>query len=300
MRILLVRAILILSVALGASGGAVGAAAGSVPEAPLHALERVMEQHRLWRVADPAEEAALHMRQVQVRVQELIRMATAGQVPDEPALVQLRLHLNQALRLAAGMPEEAMQRILSQAGEMIRNQERLLTQVRSHVGGQPEEPLQRALQALAMARERVQAGVEDPAAFRWQYGYGPGCPEEGCEPPGDQYGYGPRPEGPGPGQPGGNPDCPEEGCEPPGDQYGYGPRPEGPGPGQPGGNPDCPEEGCEPPGDQYGYGPGQPGGNPDCPEGGCEPEGDQHHHGQPQPPGGGGGNSGETGGKGKP
>jgi hypothetical protein len=308
MNVLLIKAILILTLVLGPTGGAAAIAANSLPDTPLYPAKLAMEQARLNLTSDPAEQAALHMTRAQVRVQEMIRLALVGEVPDEAIQLRLRQHLHQALQLAAGLPDDEMADVLTQAQQMLQNQEQEMEQAQTRVGEPAQEPLGQALGLLQQTRAQVRAGLQDPQTFRWQYGHGPrpedapgpgqpggnpDCPGDDCEPEGEQNQYGPQPDQPGPGQPGGNPDCPDDDCKPEGEQNQNGPQPDQPGPGQPGGNPDCPDDDCKPEGEQNQNGPqpdqpgpGQPGGNPDCPDDDCEPEGEQNQNGpQPDQPG---------------
>lgn len=311
MSVLLVKATLIISMVFGSAGGAAALAANSLPDSPLYPAKLAMEQTRLNATSDPSEQAALYMALVQVRAQEMERMALADKMPDGATALRLQSHLNQAFQLAARMPDDDMLSFLAQAQQTIHNQEQRLNQIQTRVAEPVQEPLRQATRLLNRARQEVDAGLQDPQTFRWRHtenrppeapsqptvvpvpGGNPDCPTGDCQPVGDQHQYGPQPDQPGPGAPGGNPDCPTGDCEPVGDRHRYNPQPDQPGPGGPGGNPDCPTGDCEPVGDQHRYGPqpdqpgpGAPGGNPDCPEGDCQPVGDQNQYGpQPDQPG---------------
>jgi hypothetical protein len=269
-------------------------AANSLPDSPLYPAKLAMEQVRLDVKTEPADRAALHLALAQVRVREMERLALKGEAPDEPTMLRLQKHLNQAFHQAAQLPDDEMLDYLAQAEQMIENQEQELEQVRARVAGQAQESLGQANQILGQARQETEGGLQDPQAFRWRHtknrppeapsqptgvpnsGDNSDCPGGDCEPDGDQHQYGPQPG------PGGTPDCPEGDCEPAGDQHQNGPQP------GPDGNSDCPEVAdCDRTRDrdQDRTQPG-PGGNPDCPEGDCEPAGDGHQNGsQPGPDG---------------
>jgi hypothetical protein len=311
MSALLVKATLIFGMIFGSTGGAAALAANSLPDSPLYPAKLAMEQARLGLAADPAEQASLYLNMAHTRVQEMQRLALAGDVPAESTQLRLREHLNQALQLAAQLPEEEMLGLLTQARQMLQNQEQELTQTQTRAAEPAQASLQQASRLLNQVGQDVEAGLQDPQTFRWRHagnrpaevpaqpagdsltGGNPDCPNNDCEPVGDQNQYGPQPEQPGPGMPGGNPDCLNNDCQPVGDQNQYGPQPEQPGPGMPGGNPDCLNNDCEPVGDQNQYGPqpeqpgpGMPGGNPDCLNNDCQPVGDQNQYGpQPEQPG---------------
>ena len=304
MSALLVKATLIFSMIFGSAGGAAALAANSLPDSPLYPAKLAMEQARLAMAADPAEQASLYLDMARTRSQEMQRLALAGEVPDESTQLRLREHLNQALQLAAQLPEEDMLGLLTRARQMLQNQEQELSQTQTRVAEPAQEPLRQASQLLNRVGQDVDAGLQDPQTFRWRHAENqspdaPDCPNNDCEPVGDQNQYGPQPEQPGPGAPGGNPDCLNNGCEPVGDQNQYGPQAEQPGPGMPGGNPDCPTNDCEPVGDQNQYGPQpeQPGtgaasddlGGP-CTD--CGSGGDQNHNASASEPNSGDSNQG--------
>ena len=294
---LLAKAVLVISLLFGASGGAYAMAEQSLPDEPMYNAKLAMEQLRLNMVSDPAEVSAQHMVMAKNRVQEIIRLAQKGTPPDAGTMTRLENHLNLALQFAAQLEnDEKMLGTLTQARLMVHEQQQEMNQFRLDQDGEPlQERIRETQRLLNQFQDQVEAGLGDPQSFRWQYQHGqqenveppgqpggnPDCPQDECVPEGDKNQYGPQPEQPGPGQPGGNPDCTLNECEPVGDQNHYGPNADQPGPGQPGGNPDCQD--CEPAGDQNQNGPkpdqpgpGQPGGNPDCTSGSCEPAGDQN------------------------
>jgi hypothetical protein len=325
MSVFLAKIALVVSLAFGSTGGALAVAANSLPDSPLYPAKLGMEEVRLNLAADPADQAALQLSLAQTRAQEMEQIALAGGVPNEATLARLQTHLNTGLSLTAQLSDEAMHGWLIQAQQMIQAQEQAMAQTQARVAGPAQEPLQRASRYLNQVGQEVETGLQDPQTFRWRHGEnrpsdaapqptpspvpnpndtpGPAtpCPNGDCQPAGDQHQYGPRPEQPGPGAPGGNPDGTCTDCQPVGDQNRYGPEPELPGPGAPGGNPDGTCTDCQPAGDQHQYGPqpeqpgpGAPGGNPDGTCTDCQPVGDQNQYGpQPEQPGPGapGGNS---------
>jgi len=307
MNALMLKLVLVATMLFGSAGGTAFATANSLPGSPLYPAKLAVEQARLQIAANPTDQAQLHMILAQARVQEMEQLVVSGREPGQEVMYQLQQHLDQALQLAAGMPDEAMQGTLAQWKQQIQQQEQALQQAGSQADGAAQEPLRQALGMLQQTQQQLQAGLEDAQAFRWQHGYGPqpeesgpeapGGPGEGtcddCEPAGDQHQYGPQPDEAGPEDPGGPGDGTCDGCEPAGDQHQYGPQPDQPGPGEPGGPADAPCDDCEPEGDQHQYGtkpdtsgPEDPGGPGDGTCDGCEPEGDQQQYGpQPEQPG---------------
>ena len=299
MNALVLKFVLVVAMLFGSAGGTAVAAANSLPGSPLYPAKLAIEQARLQVAAGPADQAELHMILAQLRVQEMIQLAVGGREPGDAVLHQLQQHLNHALRLAAGMPDQAMQGALAGWQQQIQQQEQALHQAQLQAAEPAQQRLHQALQILQRTRDQLQAGQESGQAFRWQHALGlepddlvdltaGDCGE--CEPVGDEFKYerGPDAGQPGPGEPGGNQyrNCAD--CKPQGDVHRFGPQPEtpgGPGTGA------CDD--CDPDGDQHRYGPdadqpgpGQPGGpeTPPCED--CEPGGDQHQYGtQPDQPG---------------
>jgi hypothetical protein len=325
MSALLIKAGLIVSLIFGSAGGAAAVAAGSLPDSPLYPAKLAMEQVRLNRTTDPADQSALHLTLAQMRAREVERLALTGKVPDEATLTRLQTHLDQSFNLAAQLPDEEMLGLLNQAQQMTQTQEQAMMRAQAQAAGPAQESLRQASGLLSQARQEAEMGLQDPQAFRWRHAQNrppeappqptmepmpgggttpPGptvtpqpngpCPTGDCEPAGDENHNGPQPEQPGPGMPGGNPDCPTGDCEPAGDQHQHGPQPARPGSATrardqlgPGMPGGNPDcvGDCEPAGDQHQPGPGMPGGNPDC-TGDCEPAGDENHYGpQPEQPG---------------
>jgi hypothetical protein len=302
MNVLMLKFVLVVTMLLGSAGGTAVAAANSLPGSPLYPAKLAMEQARLQVATDPSDQAQLHMILAQVRVQEMEQLALAGREPGEAVIHQLQQHLNQALRLAAGMPDQAMQGTLAQWQPKIQLQEQALQQAQVRAAEPAQEPLRLALQLLQQTRQQLQAGLEDGQAFRWQHALGlepedvadaaaGECPD--CEPVGDPYQHGPEAGQPSPGEPGGSQyrNCTD--CEPAGDAHRFGPQPEESGPETPGGPGTGTCDDCEPAGDQHTYGPqpeqpgpGEPGGPAEPPCDGCQPVGDEYQYGpQPDQPG---------------
>ncbi len=297
---LLVKAVIIFGLVFGSMGGTAVMAAQSLPDSPIYPLKLTMEQARLALASDPTQQAEQYLNMAQVRVEEMVQVALKGEVPDEATQTRLQQHLQQALQLTTQAPAEEMPGVLNQARQMLQIQERELAQTQAQVGEPARAALQQTNRLLNRVGQAVDAGLQDPQTFRWQYRHG--LPDEVI----------PAPDQPGSGEPGGNPACPTGDCEPVGDQYQhqYGPNEATPGQhgepcqtgncepvgdanhyGQqsdtlPGPHGECDSGDCEPVGDQhqygsepdYGPGTGMPGGNPDCPSGDCEPVGDEYQH----------------------
>ena len=295
---LIAKFALLFGLTFGSMGGAVALADESLPGSPLYSIKLASEEVTMNLTADPADRAALYLAQARERAQEMVRVTQAGGVPDETTMTRLQTRLHQSLSLASQLSDQDLSDWLVQAQQMTQAQEQALVQAQVLATGPAQEPLRQASTLLKQARERIEAGLQDPKSFRSQYTAGhqpelpappeplpappeplPAPPEPLPAPPE------PLPEPPGPGEPAGNTDgtCTTGDCPPPGDQNQHGP-------GQPAGNTDgtCTTGDCPPPGDQNQHGTGEPAGNTDgtCTTGDCQPDGDQNQHGlQPGQPG---------------
>ncbi len=309
MGVILLKAVLVMTVAFGSIGGVFAAAENSLPGSPIYSIKLAREQLRLALNSDPAREAELYLNNVEERVKEMLQTAARGDVPKEATMNRLQTQMDGAYRNMAQTPDDSLLSLLLQTQEMTQAQEQALIQAQEQVNQQTKDRLQETARLMAQWRKVAEDGLQEPGQFRLRYRDGqdsksPGPGEPGgnqdcdgdCDPAGNENKYGQDggepAQGPGPGEPGGNPDC-EGDCEPAGDENKYGQDgggpAQGPGPGEPGGNPDCDGD-CEPAGDENKYGqdgggpaqdpgPGEPGGNPDCCVD-CEPVGDENKYGQ--------------------
>lgn len=282
----LLRAALIIVLFFGVVGGTAVVSAESLPDSALYPLKLAVEDTRLALTADPVEEAELNLALAETRLEEIEEMSLAGRMPGEAVFMRLEKHFDEALRLAAGMPEDAMAGFLLRTQDRIRIQENDLAQTQARINGPGEEPIAQANGILTRLRLRVESGLQEPQLFRRQHGRmsegtpqqtGPcnngECQSPNSDPPGNANQYGPGSTGYGPGPGDANGVCNNPGgCQSAGNG-GYSP---GPGDGvcdNPGG--------CGPAGNggEAGPGPGDGDGVCDNPDN-CESAGDADHYGQ--------------------
>jgi hypothetical protein len=171
MSTLLIKAMLVVGLLFGSAGATAAMASNSLPDSPLYPVKLVLEDTRLALTTDPAEQAKLHLVLAQERTQEMEKLALKGGVPGEATLTRLQHHLNYALQLASQLPDEAMVGVLTQAQQMTQTQAEQMTQTQAQVGEQIQEPLQQANQLLNQVRQDVEAGLQDPLAFRQRFGH---------------------------------------------------------------------------------------------------------------------------------
>lgn len=289
----LMRILLISGIIFSLTTGAFAFTLTSLPDSPLYDAKLAIENASLSLMDDPAKIAIKHLELAQNRIQEMVKQAQQGDIPDEGALEQMQQHVVYALHFAAQVQGDEMQLILNQAQNMAQNQIQSLAQIQAQAGGNEEGPIGIAAQIMNQFMFQLTFGLGNPEQFKHQYQGTPDIAnlefkviEGDCTPIGDENKYGPQADQPGSGQQYGNPDC--DCCEPIGDEHKYG-QTDTSGDIKDGAQ-DCQD--CVPAGDENHYGPqpdqpgpGEPGGNPDCTS--CDPDGDQNQNG-PQPPGSGG------------
>jgi hypothetical protein len=171
MSTLLIKAMLVVGLLFGSAGATAAMASNSLPDSPLYPVKLALEDTRLALTTDPAEQAKLHLVLAQERIQEMEQLALKGGVPGEATLTRLQHHLNYALQLASQLPDEAMVGVLIQTQQMAQTQAQQMTQTQAQVGEQVQEPLQQANRLLNQVRQDVEAGLQDPLAFRHRFGH---------------------------------------------------------------------------------------------------------------------------------
>jgi hypothetical protein len=227
----LLRMVVILGLLLVFGGVTIAMAKADQPAGPNFDMNLANVQVQPEPMNDPAQIASKHLVMAENRLQEINRMALAGDVPDQGTLLRLEEHFNLALKLAAQLNNEGMMGIINQAEQMVQNQIREMTQTQAKVGEHLQEPLRVALRIMNRVQEQVQAAKQDPEGFRYQYQHQSrlnqtveGWLDEGlltledCNPVGDENKYGQDGSQPGPQYR--NQDC--EDCIPPGDEHKYG------------------------------------------------------------------------------
>lgn len=230
MSALLVKAMVIVAVALGTVGGTVAAADASLPGSPVYGVKLSLEEFRLAVATEPEADVDLYIRFAQERLREMARLVETGRAADDAPLSRLRLHLESALQLAEQMPEEARVRHMVRIREAVRDQEQEMARLQE----QATEPLRQHLQESRRYLRRIGQEIEDslgePQGNRWQNmenrpedapdpqetGPKSGGQRNQPEPSASPAGNGPGPGGP-PEQPD-DPVCHQNECQPAGDQ----------------------------------------------------------------------------------
>lgn len=288
MNAIFARVIATALVLFGLGGGTVAMANESLPDTPLYPVKLMLEETRMARAGNPGEQASLQTELAQVRLEEMARLALAGETIGEAQLVQLQTHLQTALQLAAQTGDPELVGLLNQVQTMLQNMQQTMAQL-----GEPVQAMLGEAQLIMnQYQEQAQAGLADPQMFRWRQAQGEdGEPAGSREQNGqdvdtDEHG----PYGPGDGT------CLGEECEPVGDQNQFGQDennangPNGPNTNGPNDDACVNNEDCEPLGgaNQYGQdedtngqnGNGDFDGDGVCNNEDCVPAGDENKYGQ--------------------
>ncbi len=284
----------------GSVGGVAAASTTSLPDSTLYPVKLALEDAQLALTSNPTATTNLYLSLAQERIEEMTMLAAAGEDPGAATVLRLEQHLQNALVAAAQVNNDAtLTNLLTQTQQTIQAQNQALAQIPVNASAQVQNRFSEAQMVCRQFLGEVASGLQDPALFRARHTHnqpedgptppqmtpgpngtvtpvgtpptdspGSGTPNcDTCTPTGDAHQYGPQPEQPGPGQPGGNPNATPQ---PTGTAQQNGPQPTAqPGPGQPGGNPNAtpqptgtaqqngPQPTAQP-------GPGQPGGNPNA------------------------------------
>lgn len=202
--------LLILSLMFGGASATVYAAQGSQPDQPLYGLKLASEDARLEMAAQTQSRLKLALEFANRRVEEIAARVRAGQDIPAPLAARYQNQVEFALKLAAGMSDEEMPGQLEQMRLQLREQARLMEQLKGE--GPAEAQLLQLREQLQLRLRAIDNSKADPAGFRnqvkvgfgsepnddpgkpWvedtQPGYGPGpgtC--EDCVPAGSEYKY---------------------------------------------------------------------------------------------------------------
>lgn len=194
--------ILVLSLLLGSGGITAAAAQGSLPDDPLYQVKLLAEDLRLWLTSDPQKEINLLTTYSDRRVAEMQSLIEAGETPPEALQTRYQNQVEQAIRLAAGLPSAQATPALEKIRACLQSQEQLMLQLQTN---QPEFADPVMLQTRQMLRERLQwleEGLQDPLQLQQRLqqqnsqppspATGEGSPwTTGTPPPGSGYGPGP-------------------------------------------------------------------------------------------------------------
>jgi hypothetical protein len=157
--------VIALSLLIGGTA-TVYAAQDDLPNEPLYGLKLFTENARLWANTDPGMEVELLMQFVQTRVQEMNAMAMEGETPPAQVTQRMEQHIQQALQVAAGMDDDAMQGALERIRTTLQEQERLMIQAQAQTDEETSQAMTQARETIESRIRMVDEGVADPQGFR--------------------------------------------------------------------------------------------------------------------------------------
>lgn len=151
----LMISILVIAGLLFGGGATVNAAQDDLPNEPLYSMKIWSEDIRLQFQNDPEQKVDRLMELARVRIQEMTRLADAGQaVPDQTRL-RLEQHIQQALQLCSNLEDAALDRTLLQIRDRLQQQEQDMDRLQLHTAQDAQ-----LAQTRTMLQQRLQL-VED-------------------------------------------------------------------------------------------------------------------------------------------
>ncbi len=158
--------ILVMTLVLGGTGGSVYAAQSSLPDDTLYPLKLFAENMQEAFTSNTGAEMELQLQFANRRMEEIAAMNGEGKAPPEAVVEQLRIRLDNALRLASSMDEENITPALLRIREQLRIQEQALLQLS---GDETKTPL--LLRTREMLQEQIRlvdSGLEQPVKLQQQ------------------------------------------------------------------------------------------------------------------------------------
>ncbi len=155
--------ILALSLLFGSTGAAVLAAQDSLPNQPLYQLKTISEDLAIRLSQHSQQRLQLELEHADRRVYEITALAAKGVNPPEPVLLRLENHLDQAINIAAAAGEADMIKALLQIRLRLQQQIRLMNQV-----PQDSKIQSRVMETLQNRLHWVELGLNEPLKFQQQ------------------------------------------------------------------------------------------------------------------------------------
>ncbi len=145
---------IVMALAFGGSGATVAAAQYSLPDQPLYGLKIASETLRQQLAqGNPVSEAELAVTFALRRVSEVQAMLQEGKNPSQGQMQRLQKQLDQALRLAANLPDAQAQPLLDQLRTRLQEQLKVQSQLRD--GSGEGQQLQTQLREMLQTRLRL-------------------------------------------------------------------------------------------------------------------------------------------------
>jgi hypothetical protein len=157
--------VMTMVMAVAGMGGSVVLAADSLPGDLLYPVKLMSEDVRLVLAADPSARAELGMAFVDLRVQEMARLAQQGEEVRQAEVDRMTRQMGQVMaEIAKARPEEAPA-LLKRMIERMRLDQQVLEGELS----QMQTRLWEAIQSMEQACQEAETALNDPARFRDEY-----------------------------------------------------------------------------------------------------------------------------------
>jgi hypothetical protein len=167
---------LVLTLIFGAGGITLASAQSSLPDQPLYNLKLWSEELRFNLTRDPQAAWQLAESFAERRGTETQAMLAAGQSPSQAVQERYQSQIEQATRLAAGLPADQALGALEQIRQQLRQQEQSLSQLQLQNDPQAET-VRESLRLMLQERLRlVEAGIERQQQRNGRPAQAPGAP----------------------------------------------------------------------------------------------------------------------------
>lgn len=160
--------VLVFSLVLGGTGITAAAAQGSLPDEPLYSIKLLAEDIRLWLTADPQQKIQLLLTYTDRRTLEIEGMTQAGKATPEAVQLRYQNQVDQAIRLAAGLPVEEVGLALEKIRANLQTQEQAMLQLQTNNPGLADPIMEQTRQMLRERLQWVEDGLEDPVMLKTQ------------------------------------------------------------------------------------------------------------------------------------
>jgi hypothetical protein len=158
--------LLVITLLVGGTGGTVYAAQDNLPDQVLYPVKIVSEDVRIQLAGDPQSRMTLLEEFSTRRVEELMALITAGEIPSEEVVLRLQDQLQTSLELAAGLPDDQLGPDLLQLRDQLRIQEQLMERLQVEQGSKTMVVLNKAQTIIRVQLRTVEDGVGNMEVFR--------------------------------------------------------------------------------------------------------------------------------------
>jgi hypothetical protein len=158
--------VLAVTLALGGGGAAIAFAQSSLPDQPLYAIKLLSENARTSLTSDTQTELQLELEFAARRASEIQQMVLAGNSPSLSVEARYQEQVEQAIQLAASLPDSQAIEALAQIQSRLQEQQQVLMQAQAHANPQGQAALANVNQMLQERLQWVEGGMSDLSQLR--------------------------------------------------------------------------------------------------------------------------------------